>query len=133
MTGRSLFSKKFQITERDFLISFYAIGTISSTLSAYIFYPEGDAGLALGLYGFNGFLVGEAMGNFVSCGANFDGTFGACCSLIRKIIITCAFFFCLVFLLPERTCQLAEQCVRVLYREWVAFFFPERTRDILPL
>ena len=39
--------------------------------------PDNVGALDAGLYGFNGFLVGEAMGNFISAGKNFDGAFGS--------------------------------------------------------
>ena len=51
-------------------------GAVSSTLSMLLVDPKNTGALDAGLYGFNGFLVGEAMGNFVSTGEDFDGSFG---------------------------------------------------------
>jgi len=52
------------------------LGAVCSTLAIFIVDGSNKTALNIGLYGFNGFLVGEAMGNFVSAGNNFDGAFG---------------------------------------------------------
>lgn len=52
------------------------LGTICGTLSMLVVDPLNVGALDAGLYGFNGFLVGEAMSNFVSAGDDFDGSFG---------------------------------------------------------
>ena len=53
-------------------------GTISSTLAWFLIDPSHNSGpdMDAGIYGFNGFLIGEAMGNFVSSGSSEDGSFG---------------------------------------------------------
>ena len=51
-------------------------GAVCSTLSMLLVDPKNTGTLDAGLYGFNGFLVGEAIGNFVSTGESFGGSVG---------------------------------------------------------